>query len=299
MPPKKNIKKGAAALFQNSKEIDRALKHGATFGAVTKRVGNGGFTIQISSKKSVLGTPRGLFTSGTMRINVGQLVIVVGTDRPEGDSRKALPWEIVALIDDKSTADNLVSKGVMPAEIMGFAASAGAMGSTAVVEEDLFESDDSEDDFWAKGVADVRGGLKAERKAQEAAATISARVASLKSGKSKKGVDGGVAVGDLADPNLLSGLAEQERFKRWRAHKAKAAPVAASGGALVPAPLTAAELMAQFRAEAEQARLAAELAAIQAADAQRARTATAMAELATRTVKENWDDEEEVDLNDL
>lgn len=302
MPPKKNIKKGAAALFQNSKEIDRALKHGATFGAVTKRVGNGGFTIQISSKKSVMGTPRGLFTSGTMRINVGQLVIVVGTDRPEGDSRKALPWEIVALIDDKSTADALIRKGVMPAEVMGFAASAGAMASTNVVEEDLFESDDSEGDFWTKGVADVRGGLKAERKAQEAAATISARVASLKSGKAKKGVDGGVAVGDLADPSLFSGLMEQERFKRWRAHKALAPMATVASVAVVPVVATAsvAELMTQFREEAEAARLAAEQVAGAAFEAQELRTAGVKAMLAEHKVKENWyDDEEEINMEDL
>ena len=298
MPPRKNIKKGAAAQFQNCKEIDRAMKSGATFGAVTRRVGNSGFTIQLSSKKSVMGTPRGLFSPSTMRINVGQLVIVVGTDRPEGDLRPALPWEIVALIDDKSTADSLVKKGVMPAEVMGFAASAGAMASAAVVEDDLFDAEDSDEDFWTKGAADVRGGLKAERKAQEAAATISARVASLKGGKSKKGVDGGVAVGDLADPTLLSDLAEQERFKRWRAHKAKTA-VTTSGSAVVTARLTTAELVAQFEAEAEAARLAAENAAAAALEAQELRTAEVKVMLANHTVKENWDDEDEIDLNDL
>ena len=298
MPPRKNIKKGAAALFQNSKEIDRALKHGATFGAVTKRLGNGGFTVQLSLIKNVIGTPRGLFTSGTMRISVGQVVIVVGTDRPQGDSRPALPWEIVALVDDKGTADLLVKKGVMSADILKLAASAGAMASQNVAEDDLFESEDSDEDFWAQGVADVRGGLKAERKAQEASATIAARVASLKGGKSKKGVDGGVTVGDLADPTLLIGE-DQERFRRWRAHKAKAAPVAAGTCVVQPAAAkTVAELVLQFRLEAEVARLAAEQVAAVALEAQDQRTVQVKELLAKHMVKENWDDEE-VNLEDL
>uniref|UniRef100_A0A6C0AMH1 S1-like domain-containing protein n=1 Tax=viral metagenome TaxID=1070528 RepID=A0A6C0AMH1_9ZZZZ len=296
MPPNKNIKKGAAALFQNSKEIDRAKKHGATFGAVTKRLGNGGFSVQLATDKTVIGTPRGLFTKGSMAINVGQVVIVTGTDRPKGDSRPALPWEIVALIDDKATADLFVKKGFMSSDVLGFASSAGASGQQ-VVEDDLFEASDSDEDFWAQGAADVRGGLKAERKSQEASASIAARVASLKCGRGKQ-LDGGVAAGNMADPTLFSGD-EQERFKRWRAHKAKAAAKVASGGALIPAAQTVAEMMELFRLEAESARLEAEQSAIVvAADA--AKNATeAKAWLAKQQVKENWDDEEAVKLEDL
>ena len=291
MPAKKNIKKSAAALFQNAKAIDKAMEEGATFGAVIRRLGNGAFSIQLDEKgkEKVQGTPRGLFTSGTMRIHVGQLVIV------EGASAKR-PWEIVALIDEKSTADALVKRGRLSAKLVGVANAAGAVEEEEAPKEDIFLPAEQEEDFWTQGIADVRGGLKAERKAQEEAATISARVATLKGSKTaKKGVDGGVAVGNLADPLLFSG--EEERFKRWRAHKAKMAAAApASGGALVPAPLTEEDLMVQFREERDAARLAAEFAAAAAAEAERVRAEAARASLAAMPVKENWDD---VDLDDL
>lgn len=300
MPPSKNIKKGAAALFQNSKEIEKAMKHGATFGAVTKRLGNGGFSVQLGAQKTIQGTPRGLFTKGTMAINLGQIVIVVGSDRPAGDNRPSLPWEIVALIDDKSVADELVRKGKMSAEVLCLANSAGAV-ETGVVEDDLFAASDSDEDFWAQGVADVRGGLKEQRKAQETAGTISARVACLKKGKSK-GLDGSVEAGDLTDPLLFSDP-DYQRFKRWRAHKATAVSMSSGGtvtAALQPAAVqTVQELMAQFKLEAETARLAAEQAAIVARDNATARVAAVRAEIAGQTVKDNWDDEEEVDINDL
>ena len=290
MPCKKNIKKSAAALFQNAKAIDKAMEEGATFGAVIRRLGNGAFSIQLDGKEKVQGTPRGLFTSGTMRIHVGQLVIVEGASATR-------PWEIVALIDEKSTADALVKRGRLSAKLVGVANAAGAVEEAEAPKEDIFLPAEQEEDFWTQGVADVRGGLKAERKAQEEAATISARVATLKGSKTaKKGVDGGVAVGNLADPLLFSG--EEERFKRWRAHKAKmaAAAPAPSGGALVPAPLTEEDLMVQFREERDAARLAAEFAAAAAAEAERVRAEAARASLAAMPVKENWDD---VDLDDL
>ncbi|NBT35326.1 MAG: hypothetical protein EBT03_07280 [Betaproteobacteria bacterium] len=291
MPAKKNIKKSAAALFQNAKAIEKAMAEGATFGAVIRRLGNGAFSIQLDEKgkEKVQGTPRGLFTSGTMRIHVGQLVIVEGASATR-------PWEIVALIDEKSTADALVKRGRLSAKLVGVANAAGAVEEAEAPKEDIFLPAEGED-FWTQGIADVRGGLKAERKAQEEAATISARVATLKGSKTaKKGVDGGVAVGSLADPLLFSG--EEERFKRWRAHKAKmaAAAPAPSGGALVPAPLTEEDLMVQFREERDAARLAAELAAAAAAEAERVRAEAARASLAAMPVKENWDD---VDLDDL
>ena len=292
MPCKKNIKKSAAALFQNAKAIEKAMAEGATFGAVIRRLGNGAFSIQLDEKgkEKVQGTPRGLFTSGTMRIHVGQLVIVEGASATR-------PWEIVALIDEKSTADALVKRGRLSAKLVGVANAAGAVEEEEAPKEDIFLPAEGEEDFWTQGIADVRGGLKAERKAQEEAATISARVATLKGSKAaKKGVDGGVAVGSLADPLLFSG--EEERFKRWRAHTAKmaAAAPAPSGGALVPAPLTEEDLMVQFREERDAARLAAELAAAAAAEAERVRAEAARASLAAMPVKENWDDVDLVDL---
>lgn len=283
--PSKNIKKGAAALFQNSKEIDRALKHGATCGAVTKSLGFGGFTVQLSHKKSVLAVPRGLFTCGTMRISVGQIVIIVGTDRAEGDSRSALPWEIVARVDDKATAKLLVKNGCMPAEVLNIAASAGMIETPATQEED---DDLFDDDFWEKGQADLKGSAKAERKSREASVSIASRVATLKSGRGKQ-LDGSVVIGEMTDPALLSDP-DYERFKRWRAHKAKAVTMSIGGTVqpmVQPMGQTMAELMAQFKQEAEAS-----------AKAEQQRIQEVKEMLEKQSLKENWDDEE-VSLADL
>jgi hypothetical protein len=178
-----------------------------------------------------------------------------------------------------------------------------------VATEELFDSG-SDEDFWVQGVADVKGGLKAERKAQETAATIAARVAGLKgarlaaaSGMKRKGVDGGVEAGDLADPALFSDP-DYERFKRWRAHKATARVMAGGGSvAATAAPnapavnaeavQTMAELMQQFKLEKEAAEQKASMEAAEAA----AKGAETKAWLAKQPLKENWDDE--VNIDDL
>ena len=255
----------------------------------------------------VQASPRGLFTNGSMKITVGHVVLLAGELMPVGLQQR--PLEIVGRLENKAEIRDLIRAGHMPASVLAIADSASASESAQqVVEDDIFESDDSDEDFWVQGVADVRGGLKAERKAQETAATIAARVASLKgarsaaaSGMKRKGMDGGVDAGDLADPLLFSDP-DYARFQRWRAHKATSVSMA-GGGSVAPAATAAAsqtveELMALFRLEQETARMAAENAAIADREDTAARTVALRAELAGQTVKDNWDDEE-VDINDL
>ena len=322
MPKRANMKKNAAAACQNWQAIENAKKNGGLFGAVIKRLGNGGFQVQLQQsgtkggRLQVQASPRGLFTNGSMKITVGHVVLLSGELMPVGTQQR--PLEIVGRLDNKAEIRDLIRAGHMPASVLAIADSASA-SETQVAEDDLFESDDSDEDFWVQGVADVRGGLKAERKAQETAATIAARVASLKgarsaaaSGLKRKGMDGGVDAGDMADPLLFSDP-EYQRFNRWRAHKdmasANAVKMAGGGSVAAAAPLaapsaaasqTVEELMALFRLEQETARMAAEQAAIAAREDAAARTVALRAELAGQTVKDNWDDEEDlVDINDL
>jgi hypothetical protein len=320
------MKKAAAAATQNWAAIKAAKESGGLFGAVTKQLGNGGFEITLrkagtkGQRTTVQATPRGLFGKGVMRIAVGHVVLLAGELSSSGIQR---PLEIVGRLDSRAEIQELVDMGHLPAEVLGIAETAGAVETAAraeVATEDLFDSEGSDEDFWVQGVADVKGGLKAERKAQETAATIAARVAGLKgarlaaaSGTKRKGVDGGVDVGNVEDATLFSDP-DYERFTRWRAHKATARVMAGGGSVAVavaspvPVPVpavnaeavqTMAELMQQFKLEKEAAERAADQAAIVAAAEAAAKGAEAKAWLAKQPVKENWDDEEEVDINDL
>jgi hypothetical protein len=313
------MKKAAAAATQNWAAIKAAKESGGLFGAVTKQLGNGGFEITLrkagikGQRTTVQATPRGLFGRGVMRIAVGHVVLLAGELNSSGIQR---PLEIVGRLDSRAEIQELVDLGHLPAEVLGIAETAGAVETAAraeVATEELFDSEGSDEDFWVQGVADVKGGLKAERKAQETAATIAARVAGLKgarmaaaSGTKRKGVDGGVEVGDMADIALVSDP-DYERFKRWRAHKATARVMAGGGSVAMASPVpvvnaeavqTMAELMQQFKLEKEAAERAADQAAIVAAAEAAAKGAEAKAWLAKQPVKDNWDDEE-VNIDDL
>jgi hypothetical protein len=312
MPKRTNMKKAAAAATQNWAAIKAAKESGGLFGAVTKQLGNGGFEITLrkagakGQRTTVQATPRGLFGKGVMRIAVGHVVLLAGELSSSGIQR---PLEIVGRLDSRAEIQELVDLGHLPAEVLGIAETAGAVETAAraeVAAEELFDSG-SDEDFWVQGIADVKGGLKAERKAQETAATIAARVAGLKgarlaaaSGTKRKGLDGGVEAGDLADPALFSDP-DYERFKRWRAHKATARIMASGGSVAAPvnveAVQTMAELMLQFKLEKEAAERAADQAAIVAAAEAAAKGAEAKAWLAKQPVKDNWDDE--VNIDDL
>jgi hypothetical protein len=312
MPKKPNMKKAAAAATQNWAAIQEAKTSGGLFGAVTKQLGNGGYQVTLravatkGARTTVQATPRGLFGKGVMRIAVGHVVLLAGDLAPVDQVQR--PLEIVGRLDDRAEIKELITLGFLPADVLATAETAGAVETTRIAEEELFEAEDSDEDFWTQGMADVKGGLKAERKAQETAATIAARVAGLKgartaaaSGIKRKGVDGGVEVGDVTDAAVYEDPA-YERFKRWRAYKATTTTARAmaggGGGSLQPeAVQTVAELMAQFKLEAETARMAAENAAIASRADAVAHAFLLRTQLAGKKVLENWDDE--VDMDDL
>lgn len=132
MPKKCNTKKSASAQFQCLKAIKSAAEGsgGLVFASVQSAKGNGYFTLRLAEGKEARGTPRGLFTSGSMRISVGQIVVASGSQKNG--------MEIVGVIQDRATAEELVASGAMPAEILGGAYSAG--GIVEMVEDDLFEA---------------------------------------------------------------------------------------------------------------------------------------------------------------
>lgn len=312
MPKKMNTTKAAAAVYQNAKAIAEAKRSGGTFGAVTRSLGNRGFEIHLgvqdkgTQRLVVQATPRSLFQGGKkapIRIAVGHVVLLAGEVRAKGDQRAQLPLEIVARLDSKEEIRELIKLGLMSSAVLGIAETAGAVETAPVAQEDIFESDGEDEDFWTAGLREAKGGLKQQRQAAETVATIAARVATLKSQKGRKGIDGGVETGDVADPTLFS-EPDYERFQRWRAHKA-AAPKASvgGGGAAVAQPeatQTMAELMAQFKLEKEAAAAAAERQADTAAAAAAAKVVELKAWVAKQGAKENWDDEDDaVRMEDL
>ena len=315
-----NTDKAAAAVHQNARAIEEAKQTGGLFGAVTKCLGDRGFEVTLRVVKArgdsgqactVQATPRKLFQGGKkapIRIAVGHVVLLAGELRAKGDLRPQLRMEIMGRLDSKAEIRELIKMGLISSEVLGIAETAGAIETSAgqeVAKEDLFEGSDGED-FWTAGMQEAKGGLKQARQAAETVATIAARVATLngqREGKKLKGLDGGVAVGDMADPQLFEDP-DYERFKRWRAHKATARAMA-GGGSSASAPvvqaeaaLTVADLLHQFKLEQEAARTAAEQRAIVAAAEAAAKGAEAKAWIAKQAVKENWDDEE-VNLEDL
>jgi len=131
---KVNVSKNAAAQHQCAKAIERAAngEAGIKFYSVQKALGNAFFSLRDEKDKDFRGTPRGLFTKGTMLIAMGQIVVA------EGDAKGL---EIVGVVQKRSDAAALVKSGALSAKILANAVAAGAM-TVAVVEEedDLFET---------------------------------------------------------------------------------------------------------------------------------------------------------------
>jgi len=313
MPKRQNTKKAAAAAFGNAKAIMQVKKNGGLFGAVTKRLGNGGFQVVVSTDSdmaTLMATPRGLFTSGSMRISVGHVVILEGQIRAKGDQRAPLPLEIVGLLNKKAEILEIIDEGHMSASVLRAAETAG------MLEAGQQEGQGDDIEFEEEGAVgmvemrEVKGGIKGQRKAEENAASIAARAAclmgaSLAAAEGKKvkgkGLDGCLLEGDAADPTLLTGL--NEEFRRWRAKvTAKKTAMAVGGCSAAPA-VQAAKVQTEDEiwAEIEAQEVAKETAAIQAEALSRLRTIAHAEEvkafLASRVVRDNWDDE--VDINDL
>ena len=217
MPKKRNLSKSAAALFQNEKRIALAFSAETIFGVVAKKLGNGSFHVNRSLGNGkgyvALATPRGLFTRGSMCIEVGHVVILEGVERLDGDRRAPLPMEIVARIDGKAVLEQFKKKGVLTSAdynyILATSASAGAISSEeqAIAEDDIFEAEE-EDADWEQGMAELKQSSKAQRKEEETMRSIAARVGSLKS--SKKGLGGSAIIGDASKPLVVEDEPQQE-----------------------------------------------------------------------------------------
>ena len=181
MPKKCNTKKSASAQFQCLKAIKSAAEgsDGLVFASVQSAKGNGYFTLRLAEGKTARGTPRGLFTSGSMRISVGQIVVLEGVPADIKFCRgreRAIPYEIVGVIQERREAEQFVRKGKLPREVLAHALSAGNFEEAVAPElADLFEAPTEADDVFEEG------GKKGRRQA-EAAAAIRARVELLEAG---------------------------------------------------------------------------------------------------------------------
>lgn len=195
MPKKMNISKNASALLQNEKQIVRALKgllEPTNFAYVENaKSGDGQFTLKLTENKTGRGTPRGLFTCGSMRIVPGQIVII------EGDLKNG--FEIIGCMereDDEVT--ELIKSGFLPADILPSACGGATDGAAAAAAaEDLF--DRSAEDEAAIDVRDVDSARsnKAMRKQQEQRAAVKARLGMLKSGRGSAAAGGDLDVDSI------------------------------------------------------------------------------------------------------
>jgi hypothetical protein len=186
MPKKANISKKAAAQFQNKKAILKALngtKEEVTFAAVERAMGFAKFGLRVGAY-SVEGTPRGLFTSGTMRVSVGDIVIVdgYGTTNARGEQ---MIVEIVGRLEKQDIKD-LLSSGILRRETVSAAKAASSMAACEEPETDdeFFEREEDDlgqDDIWGKE------GPKSKKKAlavEQANAATSQLLQKLASGTS-------------------------------------------------------------------------------------------------------------------
>jgi len=164
-----NIKKAASAIYQNQKQIKAALAGvEMTFAAVEKSLGSAQFLLKLSNNKSAKGTPRGLFTRGTIAISPGQIVII------EGDIKNG--FEIVGRIDQMSDAQKLVRLGLMSSDILTAASGAGAVATSIQNEDEFFDHSETHE-----GVSEPTASIRDSRKKQEqtiAAYALAARFAS-------------------------------------------------------------------------------------------------------------------------
>lgn len=306
MPKKRNLSKTAAALFQNEKRIELAFSAETIFGVVAKKLGNGSFHVNRSLGNGkgyvALATPRGLFTRGSMCIEVGHVVILEGVERLDGDRRAPLPMEIVARIDGKAVLEQFKKKGVLTSAdynyILATSASAGAISSEeqAIAEDDIFEAED-EDADWEQGIAELKQSSKAQRKEEETMRSIAARVGSLKS--SKKGLGGSAIIGDASKPLVVEEEPQQEDEEEDYAaflRSSKLPTQAAESLKAAEGPDTSdldAIITAQKRrlGQIEAARDA----SLMAAEAAAAKVAMAVK---SKKVLANWDDEE-IAIEDL
>ena len=159
-----NVSKNAAAQHQCAKAIERAANGdaGTRFYSVQKALGNAFFLLRDEDGNDFRGTPRGLFTKGTMLVAMGQIVVA------EGDAKGL---EIVGVIQKRSDAVALVKSGALSANILSNAVAAGAMTVAVDEEDDLFETLADEES--------AIGDSKADRSKAEAMRSVAALASRL------------------------------------------------------------------------------------------------------------------------
>jgi len=145
---KKN-RKSPSAVRQSSQYIKRAAEGDKTLSFLSVQAvrGNGYFTLRRADGREILGTPRGLFSKGSMRISVGQIVVVEGI--PEDTSKiLACPYEIMGVIQERDLAIELVESGRMSKEVLIAATMAGSMADTTMADTlaDIFEEGEEEEE---------------------------------------------------------------------------------------------------------------------------------------------------------
>lgn len=177
----KNVKKGAAALTQSImalrtavERIQKGYTDAGAFYSVQKPVGNGSFLLRNAKGAEIRGVPRGLFTSGSMRISAGQIVLAMGDPK--------LGVEIMAVIQSRSEAKNLVRQGVMEAAVFNSAQSAGTMGEPEAEADDVFDRSEEAGDSLGGGGERVARSMGEQRAAAATERTIAARVQRLLGG---------------------------------------------------------------------------------------------------------------------
>lgn len=191
------------------KAIARAAEGttGLAFYSVQKCLGNAFFSLRNAKGEDIRGTPRGLFTRGTMHISVGQIVVA------EGDKRGL---EIVGVINERSVAESLVKAGSMPREVLMSASSAGVYAQTqlsSINEDDLFEQVEKEETSPTE-----RDSSKDDT--SRSVASLVSRLSAVKSVKVKKSIHIENGVEDV------SAAAEHDAFSTPRRVKSKTIPSA-------------------------------------------------------------------------
>ena len=154
----KNSKRAAAGVIKSMRATLRAEPE--AFMSVFRALGNGSFTLRNAKGKEVR---VGRISKG-LRISVGQIVVTEGNHD--------LGVEITGVIQDRFDAEQLVSKGKMPASVL-----AQATGDDATAElDDLFEAAPQ---AMSSAIEPTRGGRKAQREAEATQVAIQARLAQL------------------------------------------------------------------------------------------------------------------------
>lgn len=196
---KTNVSKSAAAQHQCIKAIQRAADGELQFYSVQKALGNAFFCLRDEKGKDHRGTPRGLFTKGTMLVSVGQIVVA------EGDAKGL---EIIGVIQRRSEATDLVKAGALPRDVLAHAIAAGAMTAPVEEEDDLFETlaEDTE--------AEVRGGVRQQRAKADAMRSVSALASRLGSKTVKSNVVLESAAEDVTAAAEHDAFASPKRVKR-------------------------------------------------------------------------------------